>query len=133
MLRWLEELDALELDVEEEGPSYLSDLNKVPDFVDEPPVEVPEVRYSPVSNENVLLICFLRHRSRRKQSRHRHRYASGLLTSTYHIFVPLSDVQSMGSKQCTINPEHHVVVCTLHTHQRVQGVCKAPHRESRLV
>ena len=37
------ELDALELDVEEEGPSYLSDLNKVPDFVDEPPVEVPEV------------------------------------------------------------------------------------------
>ena len=37
------ELDALELDVEEEGPSYLSDLNKVPDFVDEPPVEVQEV------------------------------------------------------------------------------------------
>ena len=36
------ELDALELDVEEEGPSYLSDLNKVPDFVDEPPVELSE-------------------------------------------------------------------------------------------
>ncbi|KAI0775943.1 vacuolar protein sorting-associated protein 60 [Trametes elegans] len=33
------ELDALELDIEEEGPSYLDDLNKVPDFVDEPPVE----------------------------------------------------------------------------------------------
>ncbi|KAH6915040.1 vacuolar protein sorting-associated protein 60 [Coprinopsis sp. MPI-PUGE-AT-0042] len=33
------ELDALELDEEEEGPTYLSDLNKVPDFIDEPPVE----------------------------------------------------------------------------------------------
>ena len=41
----LEELDALELEAEEEGPSYLSDLNKVPDFVDEAPVEVPEVRH----------------------------------------------------------------------------------------
>ena len=37
------ELDALELDVEEEGPSYLSDLNKVPDFVDEAPIELSEV------------------------------------------------------------------------------------------
>ncbi|KZT72574.1 hypothetical protein DAEQUDRAFT_755022 [Daedalea quercina L-15889] len=36
------ELDALELDVEEEGPSYLADLNKAPDFIDEPPVEVSE-------------------------------------------------------------------------------------------
>ncbi|KAF8812294.1 hypothetical protein BYT27DRAFT_7182731 [Phlegmacium glaucopus] len=36
------ELDALALEVEEEGPSYLTDLNKVPDFVDEPPVEVGE-------------------------------------------------------------------------------------------
>ena len=44
MLTWVIELDALELDVEEEGPSYLSDLNKVPDFIDEPPVEVSEVR-----------------------------------------------------------------------------------------
>lgn len=39
------ELDALELDVEENGPSYLDDLNKVPDFVDEAPVELPEVRF----------------------------------------------------------------------------------------
>jgi charged multivesicular body protein 5 len=38
------ELDALELEVEEEGPSYLADLNKAPDFVDEAPVEVGEVR-----------------------------------------------------------------------------------------
>ncbi|KAF7290999.1 Vacuolar protein sorting-associated protein 60 [Mycena chlorophos] len=36
------ELDALQLEEEEEGTSYLSDLNKVPDFVDEPPVEVSE-------------------------------------------------------------------------------------------
>jgi len=34
------ELDALALEEEEEGPSYLADLNKVPDFVDEAPVEV---------------------------------------------------------------------------------------------
>jgi len=36
------ELDALALEEEEEGTSYLADLNKVPDFVDEPPVEVGE-------------------------------------------------------------------------------------------
>nr|VWO99286.1 Succinate-semialdehyde dehydrogenase (EC [Ganoderma boninense] len=36
------ELDALELEAEEEGPSYLSDLSKAPDFVDEAPIEVPE-------------------------------------------------------------------------------------------
>ncbi|CAA7259625.1 unnamed protein product [Cyclocybe aegerita] len=34
------ELDALALEPEEEeGPSYLADLNKVPDFIDEAPVE----------------------------------------------------------------------------------------------
>lgn len=37
------ELDALALEQEEEGPSYLADLNKVPDFIDEAPVEVGEV------------------------------------------------------------------------------------------
>ncbi|KAF8913762.1 vacuolar protein sorting-associated protein 60 [Gymnopilus junonius] len=36
------ELDALQLEEEEEGPSYLADLNKVPDFIDEPPVELGE-------------------------------------------------------------------------------------------
>ncbi|KAF8897753.1 Snf7-domain-containing protein [Infundibulicybe gibba] len=36
------ELDALALEEEEEGPSYLTDINKVPDFVDEPPVEIGE-------------------------------------------------------------------------------------------
>lgn len=33
------ELDALELEEEEEGPSYLADMNKVPDFVDEAPLD----------------------------------------------------------------------------------------------
>ncbi len=37
------ELDALQFEEEEEGTSYLADLNKVPDFVDEPPVELSEV------------------------------------------------------------------------------------------
>jgi len=36
------ELDALALEGEDEGTSYLADLNKVPDFVDEPPVELNE-------------------------------------------------------------------------------------------
>ncbi|KAJ3560436.1 hypothetical protein NP233_g10841 [Leucocoprinus birnbaumii] len=36
------ELEALALEPEEEEVSYLSDLNKVPDFVDEPPVVVQE-------------------------------------------------------------------------------------------
>ncbi|KAF8517863.1 hypothetical protein JB92DRAFT_2156673 [Gautieria morchelliformis] len=35
----LSELDALQLEEEEEGTSYLADINKVPDFVDEAPVE----------------------------------------------------------------------------------------------
>lgn len=40
------ELDALELEVEEEGPSYLADLNKVPDYLDEEPVSnVGEVKH----------------------------------------------------------------------------------------
>ncbi|KAI0796865.1 Snf7 family [Abortiporus biennis] len=36
------ELDALELEEEEDPTSYLADLNKAPDFIDEPPVEVSE-------------------------------------------------------------------------------------------
>lgn len=39
----LQELDALQFEEEEEGTSYLADINKVPDFVDEPPVEIAEV------------------------------------------------------------------------------------------
>lgn len=30
---------------EEEGESYLADLNKAPDFIDEAPIEAPEVRH----------------------------------------------------------------------------------------
>ncbi|KAH7105480.1 vacuolar protein sorting-associated protein 60 [Auriculariales sp. MPI-PUGE-AT-0066] len=33
------ELDALQLEEEEEGPSYLADMNKTPDFIDEAPLE----------------------------------------------------------------------------------------------
>ncbi|KIJ70161.1 hypothetical protein HYDPIDRAFT_104834 [Hydnomerulius pinastri MD-312] len=36
------ELDALQFEEEEEGTSYLTDLNKVPDFVDEPPLDLNE-------------------------------------------------------------------------------------------
>ncbi|TFY81147.1 hypothetical protein EWM64_g2865 [Hericium alpestre] len=39
---WPPELDALALEEEEESTSYLADLNKAPDFIDEPPVEVSE-------------------------------------------------------------------------------------------
>jgi hypothetical protein len=62
------ELDALALETEEEVPSYLSDLNNVPDFVDEPPVELGEV-----SSIHCPLTCSLkpsrcRHQSDRKPS-----------------------------------------------------------------
>ena len=40
------ELDALGMEDEEEGTSYLADINKAPDFIDEAPVEVTEVRIS---------------------------------------------------------------------------------------
>ena len=44
------ELDALALEgPDEEETSYLADLNKAPDFIDEAPVEVPEVRRYGVS------------------------------------------------------------------------------------
>lgn len=45
---WLvPELDALQYEEEEEGTSYLADINKVPDFIDEPPVEIADVRPKP--------------------------------------------------------------------------------------
>ncbi|KAK0206751.1 vacuolar protein sorting-associated protein 60 [Desarmillaria ectypa] len=44
------ELDALALEEEEEGTSYLADMNKVPDFIDEPPVEIGE---TPAQHEAV--------------------------------------------------------------------------------
>jgi hypothetical protein len=45
-LRSNAELDALGMEDEEEGSSYPADLNKAPDFIDEVPVEAPEVRIS---------------------------------------------------------------------------------------
>ncbi|KAG6378647.1 Snf7-domain-containing protein [Boletus reticuloceps] len=36
------ELDALQFEEEEEGTSYLTDINKEPDFLDEPPAELNE-------------------------------------------------------------------------------------------
>ena len=33
------------MEEEEEGGSYLADLNKAPDFIDEAPIEAPEVRH----------------------------------------------------------------------------------------
>jgi len=36
------ELDALQFEEEEEGTSYLTEINKVPDFVDDPPAELNE-------------------------------------------------------------------------------------------
>ncbi|KAG7449425.1 vacuolar protein sorting-associated protein 60 [Guyanagaster necrorhizus] len=44
------ELDALALEEEEEGTSYLADMGKVPDFIDEAPVEIGE---TPVQHEAV--------------------------------------------------------------------------------
>ncbi|KAK0242997.1 vacuolar protein sorting-associated protein 60 [Armillaria nabsnona] len=44
------ELDALALEEEEEGTSYLADMSKVPDFIDEPPVEIGE---TPAQHEAV--------------------------------------------------------------------------------
>jgi len=41
------ELDALALEEDDEGTSYLADLNKVPDFVDEAPVDVGETPSKP--------------------------------------------------------------------------------------
>src|SRR5689334_9615305 len=66
----LPELDALALEQEEEGPSYLADLNKVPDFVDEPPVEVNEVCIYLVSClfQIISWLVLIRHQPDKKQS-----------------------------------------------------------------
>ena len=53
----MSELDALQLEEEEEGPSYLADLNKAPDFVDEPPVEEAEVRVTTLCIAHSLSIA----------------------------------------------------------------------------
>lgn len=43
MMSCATELDALDLEEDAEGTSYLSDINKVPDYIDEAPVEEKEV------------------------------------------------------------------------------------------
>jgi hypothetical protein len=55
---------------EEEEASYLTGLNKAPDFIDEPPVEAHEVRFFGYVHSNVSLMEYYRDQ-RRRQSRQR--------------------------------------------------------------
>lgn len=85
------ELDALALEEEEEGPSYLADLNKAPDFIDEAPVE-SEVRAFPILPETHLT----EHRHRNSQKRLRpqaeshstHFARAGLHLGLYCYYAP---------------------------------------------
>jgi len=64
------ELDALALEPpEEEGTGYLADLNKVPDFIDEAPIDVGEVGKHHLSDD-LGIEANIRH-SDRKPSRQR--------------------------------------------------------------
>ncbi len=78
------ELEALGMDDEEEGTSYLADLNKAPDFLDEAPVEVTEVR---ISNSlpilPVLTLCVVHSHLMKPQK------PSGPLISTLPPFLPI--------------------------------------------
>ncbi len=47
------ELDALALEEEDEGASYLADINKVPDFIDEAPLDIEEVRLPPIFDTTI--------------------------------------------------------------------------------
>lgn len=61
------ELDALALEEEDEGPSYIADLNKAPDFLDEEPVvDVSLSVLLPVHN----LIPWTRRRGKKRLERH---------------------------------------------------------------
>lgn len=64
--KYLLELDALALEEEEESTSYLADLNKVPDFVDEPPVELGEASTLPQNSELDLKLFLVSHTSSRQ-------------------------------------------------------------------
>lgn len=48
------ELDALQFEEEEEPASYLADLSKAPDFIDEPPLEEHEVRTLTTTMQSVV-------------------------------------------------------------------------------
>ena len=79
------ELDALALEEEEEGPSYLADLNKVPDFIDEAPVEIGQVRILfPSTQLTFIRLLCIRHRNGRRQSRRRDR--CGYICSLYILY-----------------------------------------------
>ena len=79
------ELDALALEEEEEGPSYLADLNKVPDFIDEAPVEIGQVRVLfPSSQLTFIRLQCIRHRNGRRRSRRRDR--CGYICSLYILY-----------------------------------------------
>lgn len=70
------ELDALALE-EEEAPSYLADLNKAPDFIDEAPAELAEVSSTPFalptdSFTYVTSSFHLLNRTRRSRLQHNH-------------------------------------------------------------
>lgn len=87
----LAELDALALEEDEESTSYLADLNKAPDFVDEPPVELSEVSRLLW----VILPCHLTYPCRRpntmKRSRpqRRHGRGAGSIALTAHVSMNL--------------------------------------------
>ena len=53
---------------EEEGTSYLADINQAPDFIDEPPLEATEVRISQsLPKLPVLTLCIIHSRLRSAQ------------------------------------------------------------------
>ena len=60
------------MDEEEEGTSYLADINQAPDFIDEPPLEATEVRISKSLPILPVLTLYITHsllRSAQKPSR----------------------------------------------------------------
>lgn len=76
------ELDALALEEEEEGPSYLADLNKMPDFIDEAPIESGQVRILSRSRELVFVhLQYIRRQNGQRQSRRQAR--CGYICSLY--------------------------------------------------
>ena len=78
------ELDALELEEEEEGPTYLSDLNKVPDFIDEPPVEEVCRTNNLDSMQNIDIVTLVTAEARGYQGNNLVRLDVNLL---YYIFA----------------------------------------------
>lgn len=95
------ELDALALEEEEEGTSYLSDLNKVPDFVDEPPVETHEVSIHSTSD-------LWRHKVDGHLSRVRRRRQSRQQAKASLHINPHPNMYTSLQPNCTIDMHVHV-------------------------